>query len=209
MSKSHESLMKPDRTLANPYQGAAADEPRVTRCQVEVAFFRRSQLSARSLCRESRDASVHGYDGIITWSLGVGRQVSETQRIKPQRTPWASAAPLSKSFWSSTNGVVIPSILVSSILSIPIRSCLPARMAHGLPRSSQFLQVSPKRVKASPLSKREIIRRLGTSATQFYRLLDQKNYQKSVDQLLSLLHVLDCDVDLLVRPKGPSRTRAA
>ena len=58
-----------------------------------------------------------------------------------------------------------------------------------------------KRVGASPLSKREIIRRLGTSATQFYRLLDQKNYRKSVDQLLSLLHVLDCDVDLLVRTK--------
>mgnify|MGYP001590699296 FL=1 len=58
-----------------------------------------------------------------------------------------------------------------------------------------------KRIKASPLSKREIIRRLGTSATQLYRLLDQKNYRKSVDQLLSLLHVLDCDIDLLVRTK--------
>lgn len=61
-----------------------------------------------------------------------------------------------------------------------------------------------KRVKASLLSKREIIRRLGTSAAQFYRLLDQKNYRKSVDQLLSLLHVLDCDVDLLVRTKTTS-----
>jgi hypothetical protein len=61
-----------------------------------------------------------------------------------------------------------------------------------------------KRVKASPLSKREMIRRLGTSATQFYRLLDQKNYSKSVDQLLTLLHVLDCDVDLLVRAKPTS-----
>ena len=59
-----------------------------------------------------------------------------------------------------------------------------------------------KRVEASSLSKREIIRRLGTSATQFYRLLDQKNYRKSVDQLLSLLHVLDCDVDLVVRAKS-------
>ena len=65
-----------------------------------------------------------------------------------------------------------------------------------------------KRVAASPLSKREMIRRLGTSATQFYRLLDQKNYRKSVDQLLSLLHVLDCDVDLLVRTKT-STGRAA
>jgi len=61
-----------------------------------------------------------------------------------------------------------------------------------------------KRVEASALSKREIIRRLRTSATQFYRLLDQTNYRKSVDQLLSLLHVLDCDVDLLVRTKTPS-----
>lgn len=61
-----------------------------------------------------------------------------------------------------------------------------------------------KRVEASPLSKREMIRRLGTSATQFYRLLDQTNYRKSVDQLLSLLHVLDCEVDLLVRAKTTS-----
>ena len=61
-----------------------------------------------------------------------------------------------------------------------------------------------KRVEASALSKREIIRRLRTSATQFYRLLDQTNYRKSVDQLLSLLHVLDCDVDLQVRTKTPS-----
>lgn len=59
-----------------------------------------------------------------------------------------------------------------------------------------------KRVDASRLSKREIIRRLRTSATQFYRLLDQTNYRKSVDQLLSLLHVLDCDVDLVVRAKS-------
>lgn len=59
-----------------------------------------------------------------------------------------------------------------------------------------------KRVDTSPLAKREIIRRLGTSATQFYRLLDQTNYWKSVDQLLSLLHLLDGDVDLVVRAKS-------
>ena len=59
-----------------------------------------------------------------------------------------------------------------------------------------------KRVEASRLSKREIIRRLGTSATQFYRLLDQTNYRKTVDQMLSLLHVLECDVDLVVRAKS-------
>ncbi len=59
-----------------------------------------------------------------------------------------------------------------------------------------------KRVAASALSKREIIRRLGTSAAQFYRLLDQTNYRKSVDQVLNLLHVLDCDVDLVVKSKS-------
>jgi hypothetical protein len=59
-----------------------------------------------------------------------------------------------------------------------------------------------RRVEASALSKREIIRRLRTSATQFYRLLDQTNSRKSVDQLLSLLHVLDCDIELLVRTKA-------
>ena len=58
-----------------------------------------------------------------------------------------------------------------------------------------------KRVAESPLSKREIVRRLGTSAAQLYRLLDQTNYRKSVDQLLALLQVLNCDVDLVVRTK--------
>jgi Cro/C1-type helix-turn-helix DNA-binding protein len=58
-----------------------------------------------------------------------------------------------------------------------------------------------KRVAESPLSKREIVRRLGTSAAQLYRLLDQTNYRKSLDQLLALLQVLNCDVDLVVRTK--------
>ena len=66
-----------------------------------------------------------------------------------------------------------------------------------------------KRVEASRLSKREIIRRLGTSATQLYRLLDQTNYRKTIDQLLSLLHVLDCDVDLVVRGASARRRQAA
>jgi len=59
-----------------------------------------------------------------------------------------------------------------------------------------------KRVEESGLSKREIVRRLGTSAAQLYRVLDQTNYRKSVDQVLNLLHVLDCDVDLIVRAKS-------
>jgi hypothetical protein len=58
-----------------------------------------------------------------------------------------------------------------------------------------------KRVATSPLSKREIMRRLGTSAAQLYRLLDQTNYRKSIDQVLALLQVLNCEIDLVVRAK--------
>ncbi len=59
-----------------------------------------------------------------------------------------------------------------------------------------------RRVAESRLSKREIIRRLGTSATQFYRILDQTNYAKSVDQVLFLLSVLDCRVEFVVHAKN-------
>lgn len=40
-----------------------------------------------------------------------------------------------------------------------------------------------------------------TANKQFYRLLDQVNYRKSVDQVLALLQILDCDVDLVVRAR--------
>jgi predicted XRE-type DNA-binding protein len=59
-----------------------------------------------------------------------------------------------------------------------------------------------KRIESSVLSKHEIIRRLGTSATQFYRLLDQSNSRKSIGQMMALLHILDCEVDLVVRKKS-------
>lgn len=59
-----------------------------------------------------------------------------------------------------------------------------------------------KRITAASLAKREIIRRLGTSPAQLYRLLDQTNYRKSVDQMLRLLQVLDCDVEFVVRAKS-------
>ncbi|MHB1344571.1 MAG: hypothetical protein ACYCX3_09465 [Thermoleophilia bacterium] len=66
-----------------------------------------------------------------------------------------------------------------------------------------------KAVEDSPLSKREISRRLRTSPGQLYRLLDSTNYRKSVDKLLFLLQVLDRDVDLVVRGKRvtPARLR--
>lgn len=58
------------------------------------------------------------------------------------------------------------------------------------------------RVATTGLSKRELARRLKTSLTQLYRLLDQTNYRKSVDQVLGLLRVLDCDVDVIVKTRS-------
>lgn len=65
----------------------------------------------------------------------------------------------------------------------------------------QLTLAAQQRVAETQLSKREIVRRLGTSPAQLYRLLDQTNYAKTVDQLLRLLGVLDCDVELVVRAK--------
>ena len=59
-----------------------------------------------------------------------------------------------------------------------------------------------ERLETSPLSKREIIRRLGTSPAQFYRLIDPTNYRKSVDKMLTLLRVLDCEIEVIVRAKS-------
>lgn len=61
------------------------------------------------------------------------------------------------------------------------------------------------RFEASDLSAREVARALGTSPAQLYRLLDPTNYTKSVRQLLSLLYVLACDVEVEVT----ERRRAA
>lgn len=57
-----------------------------------------------------------------------------------------------------------------------------------------------KLVEESGLGIREISRRLETSPAQLYRLLDQTNYRKSVDQLIRLLSVIGHDIAIQVRP---------
>jgi predicted XRE-type DNA-binding protein len=57
-----------------------------------------------------------------------------------------------------------------------------------------------KRIDKTQLSRRQIARQLHTSVPQLYRLLDPANSNKSMKQLVTLLHVLDCEVDLVVRP---------
>ena len=58
-----------------------------------------------------------------------------------------------------------------------------------------------QRVEESGLSRRELARRLNTSVPQLYRLLDTTKARKSMNQLVSLLQVLDCSVDLVVADK--------
>ena len=58
-----------------------------------------------------------------------------------------------------------------------------------------------QRVEESGLSRRELARRLNTSVPQLYRLLDTTKTRKSMNQLVSLLQVLDCSVDLVVADK--------
>lgn len=55
-----------------------------------------------------------------------------------------------------------------------------------------------KLLKTAGLSKQELIRRLKTSPSQLYRLLDPANYQKSVDEMLRLIAVLGYRVEVKV-----------
>ncbi|MBL7662610.1 hypothetical protein JNK13_07650 [bacterium] len=56
-----------------------------------------------------------------------------------------------------------------------------------------------RQLKKTQLTKREIVRRLKTSPTQLYRLLDQTFYGKTIDQMLRLLHVLGTSVDIVTK----------
>ena len=70
------------------------------------------------------------------------------------------------------------------------------------------LTVEAKRqLEKAELPRREVIRRLGTSASQFYRLLDETNHTKSFGQLFDLFHVLGCDVEVKVVGRRKGRTR--
>ena len=57
-------------------------------------------------------------------------------------------------------------------------------------------------IESSGLSRRQIAKRLKTSLPQLYRLLDTTNTRKSMNQLVALLHVLNCNVDLVVKKKA-------
>ncbi|HNV01845.1 MAG TPA: helix-turn-helix transcriptional regulator [Vicinamibacterales bacterium] len=65
------------------------------------------------------------------------------------------------------------------------------------------------RLAQAGLSRRELARRMATSPSQLYRLLNQTNTRKSVDRMLVLLEALDCDVRLSVRRRPTPRAVSA
>lgn len=65
----------------------------------------------------------------------------------------------------------------------------------------QLTVQSRARIAQSGLSRREVARRLGTSLPQLYRLLDPANATKSLNQMISLLHVLGCEVSVVVKKR--------
>jgi hypothetical protein len=62
-------------------------------------------------------------------------------------------------------------------------------------------QQARARFESSGLSAREVARQLSTSTTQLYRLLDPTNSTKSLLQLMALLYLLGCDVDVEVNER--------
>lgn len=54
-------------------------------------------------------------------------------------------------------------------------------------------------IKQKKVLKRTLSRRLKTSPTQLYRLLDQTFYGKTIDQMIRLLAALDCGVDVVFK----------
>jgi len=58
-----------------------------------------------------------------------------------------------------------------------------------------------KRIDRSKLSHRQTAWQLNTSVPQLYRLLDPANTGNSMKRLVTLLHLLGCDVDLALRKR--------
>lgn len=53
-----------------------------------------------------------------------------------------------------------------------------------------------KLLESSPVGIRELSRRLQTSPTQIYRILDEENNRKSIDRVFELLSALQCRIDV-------------
>jgi len=58
-----------------------------------------------------------------------------------------------------------------------------------------------ERLERSGSNRRALARRLHTTPARLARLLDTTNRRKSIGEMLEVLHGLDCDVEIRVRPR--------
>jgi hypothetical protein len=89
--------------------------------------------------------------------------------------------------------------------SVPLDSVLDFNRDPDYLRDILLFQLTARALKeleTAPMSRRELIRRLGTSPSQFYRLIDTTNYRKSLDQMVRLLQVLGCEVEVSVTARS-------
>jgi DNA-binding TFAR19-related protein (PDSD5 family) len=63
-----------------------------------------------------------------------------------------------------------------------------------------------RRLEGSGLSRRQLAKRLNTSVPQLYRLIDPANTSKTINQLVNLLFVLGCNVEVSVSQRKSSFT---
>lgn len=56
-------------------------------------------------------------------------------------------------------------------------------------------------IEESAISKRELIRQLNTSPSQYYRMLDPTNTAKSMNQMIKMFYTLDCDLEFVIKQR--------
>ena len=87
--------------------------------------------------------------------------------------------------------------------SVPVDAVLDYNRDPGYVRDMLLYRLTleaRRRMESTPLSHREVIRRLGTSPAQLYRLLDPSHRGKTLDRMVELLAVLGYDVRLEIEP---------
>lgn len=148
-----------------------------------------------------RSAAANSRRKIVEISVGRRRLIYPFARLQPKPSPGDPIVDIRVDREIASEGFTY-TLASRRQGTVHVEQLLEYNKDPGLLRDRLLYALTleaQKRLEKSSLSRRELIRRLRTSPAQFYRLLDQTNYRKSVDQMLALLQALDCDVRLTVR----------
>ena len=148
-----------------------------------------------------RSAAANSRRKIVEISVGRRRLIYPFARLQPKPSPGDPIVDIRVDREIASEGFTY-TLASRRQGTVHVEQLLEYNKDPGLLRDRLLYALTleaQKRLEKSSLSRRELIRRLRTSPAQFYRLLDQTNYRKSVDQMLALWQALDCDVRLTVR----------